>query len=152
MMLGEKSTRLARTWFEGLWSKGDLQIADEIVHPQYAPEWIHIDKQGPEQVKHEVRYFRSIFPDLDYQIVEMIAVEGKVWVRYKARGTQQGNAWGFEPTGKQVEFEGVTILSIDGDKICDRWGAFCMYDIFEGLELVPPWWELAQYRFEKKEE
>jgi len=64
-------------------------------------------------------------------------------VRYKAHGTQDGAGWGFEPTGKQVEFEGVTIFTISAKgKICDRWGAFCMYDIFADLGLVPPFWEL----------
>ena len=36
-----------------------------------------IPKKGPEQVKHEVRYFRSIFPDLQYTIVDCAAFSGR---------------------------------------------------------------------------
>jgi predicted ester cyclase len=106
---------------------------------------VQIPKKGPEQVKHEVRYFRSVFPDLQYTIVDSAAFPGKVWIRYKGVGTQKGAAWGFEPTHKQAEFEGVTIFTIDRNgQISDRWSAFCMYDIFVELGLAPPFWELNQ--------
>ena len=62
---------LAKRWFEELWSKPDLDVADEIVDPDYAPDWIRMGAKGPEQVKHEIRYFRSIFPDLKYEIVDL---------------------------------------------------------------------------------
>jgi hypothetical protein len=144
---------LAKRWFEELWSKPDLEVADEIVDPGYAPDWIHIDAKGPAQVKHEIKYFRSIFPDLKYEVVDLVAQADRIWVRYKGSGTQKGNAWGFEPSGKQVEFEGVTILYTSPDgKIIDRWGAFCFYDILTGLGLVPPVWELSQHLQVCKEE
>jgi hypothetical protein len=67
-------------------------------------------------------------------------------VRYRASGTHRGKAWGFEPTDKAVEFEGVTILYVDAEGlIADRWGAFCFYDIFCDLGLVPPFWELSEH-------
>ncbi|MCB9419833.1 MAG: ester cyclase [Ardenticatenaceae bacterium] len=144
-MTGEISLSAARRWFIDLWSEGNLDVADEIIAPNYAPDWVQIPKKGPEQVKHEVRYFRGVFPDLQYTIVDSAAFPEKVWVRYKGTGTQKGAAWGFEPTNKQVEFEGATIFTIDQNgQISNRWGAFCIYDIFADLGLVPPFWELNQ--------
>jgi predicted ester cyclase len=143
-MSAEKNAQIARRWFEELWSMGNLAVADEIISPLYAPDWVQIDKKGAEQVKHEVRYFRTMFPDLVYEIVDMAPFEDHIWVRYQGRGTHRGSAWGFEPTGKQASFEGATILSINADgQIIDRWGAFCFYDIFADLGLVPPFWELS---------
>lgn len=134
-----------RRWFE-LWSSGDLEIADEIIDADYAPDWIQIPKKGADQVKHEVTYFRGMFPDLKYEILDYATKGKKVWVRYQATGTHQGKAWGFEPTDKQATFEGVTIFTLTpSGKISDRWGAFCFYDIFSELGLVPPWWELSGY-------
>ena len=142
----DRNLGLARRWFGELWSKADLTVADEIVDPKYAPDWIQIDARGPEQVKHEIRYFRSVFPDLDYEIVDIVAQADRVWIRYRGTGTQQGAAWGFEPTGKNVEFEGVTILYVSPEgKIIDRWGAFSLYDILAELGLVPPVWELSEH-------
>lgn len=129
-----------------MWSMPDLDVADEIVDKDYDPEWIQIDAVGPDQVKHEIRYFRSVFPDLKYDIVEINGEEDKVWIRYRARGTQKGSAWGFEPTGKEVKFEGATILYINSEgKVIDRWGAFCFYDVLTELGLVPSLWELSKH-------
>jgi len=141
-MTVQENERIAHLWYEVMWSRPDPGLADELVDSNYAPEWIHIDKKGPEQIKHEIRYFRSVFPDLKYEIVETAALSDRVWIRYRARGTQLGSAWGFPPTGKTVEFEGATILYIREGKVIDRWGAFSFYDILTDLGLVPPLWEL----------
>jgi hypothetical protein len=37
-----------------LWSKPDLDVADEIVDLNYDPVWVHIAARGPDQVKHEM--------------------------------------------------------------------------------------------------
>lgn len=144
-MSTERNLEVAKRWFEELWSKPDLDVADEIVDPDYDPDWIHIDAKGPDQVKHEIRYFRSVFPDLRYEIADAAASDDRVWIRYKGTGTQKGEAWGFAPTGKEVEFEGVTILYTDpAGRIVDRWGAFSFYDILAHLGLVPRLWELSE--------
>lgn len=144
-MTEEAKINVAKRWFTDLWNTGDLAVANELIDPDYAPDWIHIDKKGPAQVQHEVKYFRSIFPDLKYEIVDLAGQGDKVWIRYKGSGTHSGNAWGFEPTHKRAEFEGVTIFTINNTGlITDRWGAFCMYEIFVSLGLTPPWWELNQ--------
>ena len=141
-MTFDDNERIAHLWYEVMWSKPDPELAEELVDPDYAPEWIHIDKKGPAQVKHEIQYFRSVFPDLMYEIVEMAALHDRVWIRYKAMGTQLGPAWGFPPTGNVVEFDGATILYIKEGKVIDRWGAFSFYDLLTDLGLVPPLWEL----------
>jgi predicted ester cyclase len=104
-----------------------------------------MDVTGPAQVRREVSYLRTVFAELRYDIVEMAVLPDRVWVRYHASGIHKGNAWGFEPTGKRAEYEGATILYISPEgKIADRWGAFCFYDIFHSLGLVPAWWELGK--------
>lgn len=138
--------KLAERWFLDLWSKPDLAVAAEIISPDYAPDWIQIPVTGPEQVKREIRYFRSIFPDLQYEILETVATADSVWVRYRGTGTQQGAAWGFPASGKTVSFEGATILRLNAaGQIADRWGAFSFYDMLTDLGLVPPLWELNQH-------
>jgi hypothetical protein len=145
-MQTERNVKIAERWFRELWSIPDPDLADEIVAQDYAPDWILIEAKGPAQVKHEIRYFRSIFPDLTYEIVDTVAAADKVWVRYRGTGTQRGNAWGFEGTGREASFEGVTIFQMnDAGQIIDRWGAFSFYDILVDLNLVPPLWELSKY-------
>ena len=144
-MTVQDNERIAHLWYEVMWSKPDPALADDLVDANYAPAWIQIDKKGPAQVKHEMKYFRSVFPDLKYEIVETAALEDRVWIRYKARGTQSGSAWGFPPTGKTIEYDGVTILYIRDNKVVDQWGAFSFYDMLTDLGLVPPLWELNKH-------
>ena len=142
----ENNEKLGRLWFEDMWSKPDLEIVDKVVDQDYNPNWIHINKLGPDLVKYEISQFRSIFPDLNFEIIEMTGEEDKVWVRYEGHGTHLGKGWGFKPTGKEVSFEGATILYINSEgKIIDQWGAFCFYDIFFELGVVPPFWELSKH-------
>lgn len=146
MLSKERNEAIGRRWYEEMWSKPNLDAANEIVDKDYDPEWVQIDAVGPEQIKHEIRYFRSVFPDIKYEIVEMIGEEDRVWIRYKAKGTQKGPAWGFKASGKEVEFEGATILYINSEgKVIDRWGAFCFYDVLNELGLVPTLWELNRH-------
>ena len=144
-MSDKKMLSVVERWFGELWSQGDLEAADEIVDLLYAPDWVQIEAKGPEQIKHEVRYMRSVFSDLTYEMVDATVQDNKVWVRYRGTGTHTGTAWGFEPSGNSVTFEGATIFTISREfKIVDRWSAFCFYDIFSDLGLVPPYWELSE--------
>ncbi|MFW9851546.1 MAG: ester cyclase [Candidatus Thorarchaeota archaeon] len=150
-MFIDRNKKIARLWFEEMWSKPNFEVANKIIHPDYNPEWVQIPKKGPEQVIHEIKYFRSAFHDLKYDILDIIADDTKVWVRYKATVKHGGRAWGFEATNKEAEIEGMSILEIDKEgKVVNQWGAFCLFDILVDLELVPPFWELSEY-FPKKE-
>ena len=144
MMASERNETNARRWFLEMWSKPDLSMVDEIISDDYNPEWIQLESTGPEQIKHEIKYIRTVFPDLKYEIIDSISTKDRVWVRYKGTGTQKGDAWGFEPTGKSVEFEGAAILCFNSEGlVIDRWGVFCSYEVFMDLGLVPPYWELS---------
>ncbi len=97
----EETEKIGKIFFEIIWSKPDLPITDEIVDHKYNLSWIQINKVGPTQIKHEITYFRNIYPALKYQIVDMKGEEDKVWGRYKGHRIHLGKGWGFEPTEKE---------------------------------------------------
>jgi len=141
----EETESIAKKWIIDMWSKPDLSLADILVDSNYKPEWIYTDKKGPELIKHEILHFRSIFPDLKHEIIEIKGEENKVWVRYKATGTHKGTGWGFQPTNNIVEFEVAAIIYVSEGKVIDLWESFCFYDIFAELGVLPPFWELYKY-------
>ena len=145
-MVVDRNKEIARLWFEEMWSKPDYEIAKELIHPEFKPEWIGIPKKGPELVMHEIQYFRSAFHNLVYTVEDIIADEKKVWIRYTATMTHKGNAWGFEATNKETSIEGMAILEINEEGlVINQWGAFCLVDILVDLGLVPPFWELSKH-------
>jgi hypothetical protein len=147
----EETEKIGRLFLEEMWSKPDLNIFDKIFDPKYNPEWIQIDKIGSAQIKYEIKYFQSLFPDLKYKIIEIKGEEDKIWVRYEGHGTHLGKGWGFKPTGKKLIFEGAAILYINSEgKIINQWSAFCFYDVFDELGVVSIFLELSKYLYSMK--
>ena len=135
--------KIAHSWFTEMWSQPNFDLVDQIVAPTYHPSWIAMKEQGPDLLKKEITYFRSIFPDLVYTIKASTLDGNRVWVWYHGKGTHLGEGWGMTPTGNETQFEGAAILFFSSDgKIEDLWDAFSMYDIFAGSGAVPSFWEL----------
>ena len=61
--------------------------------------------------------FLSSFPDLQHTIEEMIEEGNQVAVQFSARGTHQAQWMQFPPTGKSIQYSGVTVARIESDKI-----------------------------------
>ena len=142
----EDTEKIGRIWFEEMWSKPDLYIAEELIDPEYHPHWIQMERDGPELVRYEITAFRSIFSDIEFEVIQLKGEEDKVWVWYKGRGTHDGKGWGFEPTFKKIEFEGAAILFFNSKGlVTDMWDSFCFYDILTDLDLVPPLGKLHEF-------
>ena len=97
---------LARFW-EEVWDKGDLDVVDEIFHPEFVDHGLApgLSKQGPEGAKEAVMQFRTAMPDLYLKCNMMIAEGDKVLSLWESGGTQTGplkNAQGtIPPTGNR---------------------------------------------------
>ena len=94
----------------------------------------------------ETKYFGSIFADLTYSIQEY-AIQSKteIWVFYQVTGIFKNAGWGFQPTAKPMEGNGVGIFTIEQDQIVDQKRIYSMYNIFVSCKAVPPFWELASF-------
>jgi len=106
MSAEENKTILHRMIVEA-WNKGNLAVVDELVAANYEghdPSWPEIVR-GPEGFKQWVGAVRTLFPDFQITVEEVIAEGDKVAARISMRGTHRGAIPGFPPpTGKQVVF------------------------------------------------
>jgi len=68
------------------------------------------------------RQFGTAFPDAHHTIDDLIAEGDRVVLRTTARATHQGGFEGIPPTGRAVEFTGLVVYRIAGDKIAESWG------------------------------
>ncbi len=67
-----------------------------------------------------VRKFLSSFPDLQHTVEGMIAEGDQVAVYFSSRGTHSGQWMDFAPTGKSIQYTGMTLARIAGDKIIEH--------------------------------
>lgn len=119
----------AHLMLQEVWSKGDLNLIDELVTPDYVehdpvlPDPI----QGPEALKETIAMFREGTPDLTKAVDETYVDDDTVILPYTATGTHEGPIMGIEPTGREIEVKGIFVYSVEEGRLAkgtDMWDAF----------------------------
>jgi len=110
-MSAEENKTLVRREQEELWNhSGDLDAAEELFAAGEA-----------EAAKQQAADFRRGFPDVTSTVEDLIAEGDKVVARWRSRATHQGDYMGIAPSGKEVEFTGISFYRIEGNKIAESW-------------------------------
>lgn len=138
-MSAEENRALVRRFIEEVFNRGDLEIVDEVV----APDYLHHDPttrefgSGIEGFKQLVRFYRSAFPDLSITLEDQIASGDKVVDRWTGRGTHRGELMGVAPTGKQVTASGISIHRISGGRIAETWNNYDALGMLQQIGAIP---------------
>ena len=138
-MSAEENKALARRWVEGLFNERNLEVADEVLTPNFVfhvpfdPEGL----RGAEGVKQFISAYRSAFPDGHTTIEEQIAEGDKVVNRWTARGTHQREFQGIVPTGNRVTFTGIDIFRIADGELEEGWVELDALGWMQQLGAVP---------------
>jgi steroid delta-isomerase-like uncharacterized protein len=119
--MSEQNKTLARRWFEDLFSRGNLDAANEILSAEFVDHLTHEDERGLEELKHYVSIYRNAFPDIQDTVEDIVAEGDKVVVRWTSSGTHQGEFMGVAPTGRHVTFTGMRLFRIADNKIVESW-------------------------------
>lgn len=116
----ENLQRLERLLLEGF-GRGDMSVLDEMV----AEDLVEHQKghpQGREGLKSVIRTLRRSFPDLRYEVVQMVADGDKVWGHFRSRGTNDGPFMGNPPTRKTMQIDVIDIARFEEGKLVEHWG------------------------------
>jgi hypothetical protein len=115
-----QSKQLVRRFNEELWTKRNLDIVDELCHPEYVGEIAGVPElvQGPEALKQLIATYHAAFEvnatfrpvfiiaeDLGQGAV-MVAVYRDYLLRHK------GEFQGIPPTGKEVRIRSINMYAI----------------------------------------
>jgi predicted ester cyclase len=124
-MATEQNKRLARRALEEIYERGDLELADELVHPDFADhEPAHPDHPpGPESVKQTVRSLQATFGELRFEVEDEVAERDRVVQRVTMSGRHTGPLMGREPTGRTFAVRHVYIWRIAEGKLAEHWGS-----------------------------
>ena len=124
-MASGHNKRLVRRALVEIYTKGDLELAEELVHPDFVDhEPAHAElPTGPESVKETVRHLQNTFGELRFEVEGEIAEGDKVVQLVTMSGRQIGPLMGGEPTGKEFAVRHVYIWRIADGRIVDHWGS-----------------------------
>jgi predicted ester cyclase len=139
-MAAEDNKRLVRRALEELYSKGDLDLAEELIDPAFVDhEPAHGEQPtGPESVKQTVRHLHRMFGDLRFEIEDEIAEGDKVVQLVTMRGRHRGPLMGREPTGREFAVRHTYIWRIADGKLVEHWGSRDDLGLLGQLGLLPP--------------
>ena len=118
----DQSEAVVRALFDRVWNAGELDAIDELLAPQYrilsdpGDPW---DGQTltPAGFKERLMISRAPFPDLHFDIDEVVSDRGRVAVSWTMSGTNEGPLGGRPATGKPVSARGITIYFVENGRI-----------------------------------
>jgi steroid delta-isomerase-like uncharacterized protein len=127
-----------RMWFDEVWNQGRedaihrLMAADAVAHGlPGAP------MKGPDAFRGVFAAFRGAFPDIHITIDRTVTQGELVAVHCRVTGTHSGGALGMESTGRQVSFEGMTMVRVVDGQIREGWNCFNFLDMYQQLGVLP---------------
>ena len=122
-------------------NKGNSEYFNEF----YSPDSLYyFPSNNPKPLSREesqefVKGFFKSFPDLNFSIEELYAVDDRVIVRYILRGTHKGEYRGIPATGKKFEISSTFIVRIENGKVVEEREDFDQLGFLQqlGMELKP---------------
>jgi steroid delta-isomerase-like uncharacterized protein len=134
----EENKALARRVLDEMFNKGNLDVADELLAPDYVDHdpAMAEDIHGPEGFKEYVGAYRSAFSDLHLEIEDQIAEGDKVVTRWTGTGTHDGELAGIPPTGNRVTLPGMEIVRISDGKLVEGWEGYDMANLMRQLGVM----------------
>ena len=122
-MTEAENNALIRRFYEEVWQRGNLDVADEVFADRYERHDFRAGEPtpGPEGQKQVAGAFRAAFPDLCWEIDFILADGAFVVGRWTASGTHLGTWAGVEATSKPMRFSGINVFRFSDGKVVEIW-------------------------------
>jgi steroid delta-isomerase-like uncharacterized protein len=103
-----------------VYNAGNFDVMPEI----FADGYVHGSANGPDAIgiaegARRIGGFVTALPDLEWTFDDVIAEGDRVAARWTTRGTHDGDLLGFSPTGKPVEFTGISFFTVRCGKVVE---------------------------------
>jgi steroid delta-isomerase-like uncharacterized protein len=118
----DRNKKIADLYFNEVWNKGNTNLLDSILAEDYINHTPSVPTvSGPRGLKPIILAIRKGFPDLHYEIKEIIATENYITIRSIMTGTQKDTLFNIPPTGQHIEVNQINIEKIVNGKISEHW-------------------------------
>ena len=132
----EANKEVVRKYVQAILVERDFSKFSEYTAPGF-----YIDRSavpeaiaGEEGLHTQMDMLYSAFPDLDLRVVNMVAEDDMVVVRFEAPGTQTGAFAGIPPTGKRATWKGLVMYHVVDGKITEAWANWDDWGLIEQLK------------------
>jgi predicted ester cyclase len=116
-------------------SKGNFDALHDIVSPDYV---VHPEEaKGADGLAEMVAGYRSAIAGLSVTIDQQFTEGDYVATRYTIRGRHEGELMGAEPTGRDLEFTGLTLSRCRDGKIAEEWELVDVAGLLSQIGVLP---------------
>ena len=111
-------SEVSRLWFGEMWNNRDTGLLRELMAPDATGTFEGgRTMTGPDDFIAFQQAFLEAVPDLKVELVKSIAEGDEVCVHWKGSALHCGPGLGCPASGKQIEFQGVTWLTVKNGQI-----------------------------------
>jgi predicted ester cyclase len=132
--MSEENKQTTRRVLDELFEKGNLETADELIHPQFvnheAPPG---SPQGPEGLRETISWLRDLWGPMHFEVEDEICEGDKVVARVMMHGRHVGEFLGREPTGKEFATKQIHIWRLEDGRVIEHWSV--RDDLGQALQL-----------------
>lgn len=132
----EANKEVVRKYVDAILVNRDFSKFSEYTAPGF-----YIDRSavpeaiaGEEGLHTQMDMLYGAFPDLDLSVVNMVAEDDMVVVRFAAPGTHTGEFAGIPATGKHATWKGLVMYHVEGGKITEAWANWDDWGLIEQLK------------------
>lgn len=134
----EQNIALAERFIEEVWRQGQVDAIDELFAEDYVDHSFGPEPVGRDALKGFVVSFRAAFPDMEYDLQQVVAEGDTVASRDTVRATHKGDFMGIPATGKSVAIPAMHFLRFANGKIAEHWGNTDVMSMMQQLGVGGP--------------
>jgi predicted ester cyclase len=117
----DENRALVRRFLSEAWNARRLDLVDQLVDEAYAVGGVG---HGPAAVRRNMLDFQFGFPDMRWEIEDVIADGDLVAARITLHGTHLGRFHGIDATGRAVRMQEMCIWRLENGKLREAWFTF----------------------------
>lgn len=136
-MSAEENKAIVCRFFEEGPSKGNLDIADELLSPDFTMHAPLPASPGIKGINEVITTCRAAFEHLNVTVEDLTAEGDNVVARFTAHGIHKGSFMGLSATGKPITMTGIEIFRIKDGKIVELWAEANLLGLMQQLGISP---------------
>jgi steroid delta-isomerase-like uncharacterized protein len=136
--MSSENKDIARRFMDECWSQGKLETVRELVADEcrYHDPAFPTLTSGAKNIERHISTCRTAFPDLTFNVEDMIAERNEVVIHWVARGTHKSTFLGMPATNRTATVSGTSIFRIEDRKIAEQWSDWNLMSLMEQLGMA----------------
>lgn len=117
----------------GVYNGHKVDAFDEILADDCVLVRNGVEASGKQAIKDVLAKLYKAFPDIEYEIDDVIVSGDKLALRWRGHGTHKGDYFGIPATNREASYDGITLYELAGDKIARIWVSTNIFGLLRDL-------------------